>query len=411
MNGQSAQKDYSLEPYYHSLLTPDFKDHKDVNGYINGTVLPRTVMLKSEDFYNYPNKVAIPAENENDDCEYIKKDLKKNHFTNSCLSNRPCDLDCSPENKEFTETDPLLANYSTSSVAETPLRNASNRNLLPGAGDDLNTVIGGRSGQAGNRPLLSFLLAESSDTSNPTSGNGDSEPNVPFFSRLLSSMPSGNARSVQSTSTDDQRQQLQHLQLQQEAATLTLRCTAVPTVLASTQAQDVSVVKMDELKSGIPVTTESERQLEFEGNGQTLPAQIIPVTHEEVQVLNNRVVSRSRPTGFPITPATATSQATALNRDLEETLRKEAILVSSSGEEDTQRKSVGGSSGLGESLDMPSSLSPFSDEGHQARAAYKRSNSEMSRSVSPSPLPLPRSISSPEEKHRPFAVVKRKHYL
>jgi hypothetical protein len=81
-------------------------------------------------------------------------------------------------------------------------------------------------------------------------------------------------------------------------------------------------------------------------------------------------------------------------------------------EEEGAHKSVGGSSGLGESLELSAPISMPEDlvEGRRSRTPYRRSVSEVSRSISPShPLPPSRSISSPEEKHRPFAVVKRKY--
>jgi hypothetical protein len=83
-------------------------------------------------------------------------------------------------------------------------------------------------------------------------------------------------------------------------------------------------------------------------------------------------------------------------------------------EEEGAHKSVGGSSGLGESLELSAPISMPEDlvEGRRSRTPYRRSVSEVSRSISPShPLPPSRSISSPEEKHRPFAVVKRKYFI
>ncbi|XP_025083611.1 uncharacterized protein LOC112557788 [Pomacea canaliculata] len=143
----------------------------------------------------------------------------------------------------------------------------------------------------------------------------------------------------------------------------------------------------------------------------TSPARITPVKHEEVRrgrrreievsrVGSPRPVQAARPANFAAAEQTT---ASVLTGESEETFRKEAVVSP----EDTARKSVGGSSGLGESLEMSSSLmGPLSDDGRQGRNAYRRSNSEVSRSMSPSPSKLPRSISSPEEKHRPIAAVR-----
>ncbi|XP_076472385.1 uncharacterized protein LOC143301854 [Babylonia areolata] len=267
-----------------------------------------------------------------------------------------------------------------------------------------------------------------------------------------------------------QQQQQQQDQHQQEGSTLPLRLLPTTTATATTNTRhppplpppvNTSLVQMDELKPAMSLqpsptgptppppapnntTTTSPSPATAprggggaanvsEGKDRGSPARINPSQQKEVRGGGNGRDSNSgRKKMTTETSDTKPPTEVGEEKDREggaglerqqqqqqqrgqgglddETLRKEALPVASSPvgeEEETTRKSVGGSSGLGESLDLSSPLSLPSEDGRRSRSLYRRSNSEASRSVSPQlPLPPSRSISSPGDKNRPYAVVK-----
>ena len=226
-----------------------------------------------------------------------------------------------------------------------------------------------------------------------------------------------------------------------------------PVMPGARPAPEPSLVQMEELKPVMPhhasPTGEvaphtpagqeplpapiGARQREAGGS----PARISPSQQQQVRGGYGQVpvVSPSTAPKVPVSPSTVTKtpakvgldedtakkegkipapqqvmqEETAVKELGEETYRKQGMPAASPDSEDTMQKSVAASSGLGDSLELSSPLDMLSDDLGRSRTPYRRSNSEASRSVSPAqPLPPSRSISSPEEKHRPFAVVKRK---
>ncbi|KAK7494182.1 hypothetical protein BaRGS_00014655, partial [Batillaria attramentaria] len=335
------------EPFYNSISHdgPRVSDG-DMATYKNlqGTA----TMLKQDDFYSYPNKVHLPN-------DYDKDSLKKQKDGSP---QEPRKMGESKDSDDYTETDPLLP-VEDPSRNGTPVMVSPNRPVTNG---NLQTEDGV---SAGNRPHLSMLLA-SVDERPKSTGEDPRTENLPCLRA---------------------RPELNH-----------------------------SAVTMEELKPVMPLNPNPPRSDNDTGSpkgqrGRGSPARIKPSRQEEVprkgarEVTPQRPVQAARPTNVPVT---ANIQGgAAVNRETEETFRKEVLpgVSPEGGNDDTARKSVGGSSGLGESLDISSPISMPSDLERQSRAPYRRSISEASRSVSPSPVPLPRSISSPEEKPRNVAVA------
>ena len=435
------------EPLYNSISLVDSKlsdgsmpTYKNVNG------VPPT-MLRQEHFYNYPNKGHPTSTDEDDEDESMKKigEAKLQLRTGK-----------GKDGEEFTETDPLLPNSeSISSGVPTPtappglkgiLRNGPSRQVPPGRG-------GGGREQAviGNRPHLSMLLSSSEEMSH-ASGDGALPENLPCLSQLMSHLHSAHSHSSPQPCPPQQQElplqqapevqqhvhelppQLQQLiqqqQQQQDGSTLAARLVPAMPVLSTAQRQpNPSLVQMEELKPVMPLHPSPAGAAPLPPSGAAnvagikgrtgSPARISPSQQEEMRGSSGReapVAQKARPPDIPLgtDPRTAGKRA-ATEKDIdEETFRKRALPgTSPEGDEDeTPHKSVGGSSGLGDSMDSSSPLSVPSDEGRRSRTQYRRSVSEVSRSVSPShPLPPSRSISSPEEKHRPKAVVKRKFFI
>lgn len=420
------------EPLYNSI-SHDGSKISDGNMAVyknvpNGQVHPAT-MLKQEDFYGYPTKVRMPSDDEDHDC------LKKGHVPVKPppVPRKPGD---SKDSSDFNETDPLLPNEDASHNI-TPLMVPSGR-VFSGEVQLANDV-----GEVprGNRPNLSMLLAS-------VGGQPGDDParvhNMPCLSQIMPSAPTSTGSQVSDRQLQLQQQLLQ--QQLQEGSTFAARVvTGVP--LTTRQEPNASAVTMEELKPVMPLNPTTPGSAGSAEPGvlglssmtgaspqprkpQGSPARIKPSQQEEVMISKGtrqvthhkgareatpqkgaREVTPQRPVqaARPTTPAGNFSQTgAAFTRESDETFRKDVIPAASpEGEDETGRKSVGGSSGLGESLDISSPLSlPSDDEARRSRAPYRRSISEASRSVSPSPVPLPRSISSPEEKHRTIAVVK-----
>lgn len=428
-----------LEPLYNSISHDGSKlsdgnmaTYKNVNG------VPPTV-LGQEDFYNYPNKVCLTPSDEEEEDESMKKDAEAKLQQRSGKGK---------DSEDFTETDPLLPNSEHISGVPTPvstpglrgiLRNGPNRQQPP--------VRGGGQGQVmvGNRPHLSMLLSASEESSHSSAGGAQTQ-NLPYLSQLMSNPHSQQPCPPQQQELQQQApevqqhvhelpQQLQQLlqqqqlQQQQDGSTLAARLAPTVPVLSTAQPQlNPSLVQMEELKPVMPHCPSPAGAAPLPPSGATnladdkgragSPARISPSQQEEVRGGCGReahATPKAQPADIPVgsSPATVRKGAAPEKNMDEQTLRKQAMLAASpQGDEDeTTHKSVGGSSGLGDSLDISSPLSMPSDEGRRSRTLYRRSVSEVSRSVSPSlPLPPSRSISSPEEKHRPFAVVKRKFF-
>ena len=447
MNGncpQMLQANGSLsEPLYNSISHDGSKlsdgnmaTYKNVNG------VPPT-MLRQEDFYNYPNKVRLTPSDEEEEDESMKKDSEAKLQQRSGKGK---------DGEDFTETDPLLPNSEhISSGVPTPvatpglrgiLRNGPNRQQPPARGGGQGPVI------VGNRPHLSMLLSASEESSH-SSAEGAQTQNLPYLSQLMSNPHSTHSQQpcppqqqeLQQQAPEVQQhvhelpQQLQQLlqqqqlQQQQDGSTLAARLAPAVPVLSTAQPQlNPSLVQMEELKPVMPHCPSPAGAAPLPPSGATnladdkgragSPARISPSQQEEVRGGCGREphnTPKARPADIPVgsSPATMRKGAAPEKNKDEQTLRKQAMLAASpQGDEDeTTHKSVGGSSGLGDSLDISSPLSMPSDEGRRSRTPYRRSVSEVSRSVSPSlPLPPSRSISSPEEKNRPFAVVKRKFF-
>lgn len=382
----SSEKGSFSEPFYHSLHPQDGGGGNYRN--INGSYISPATMLRREDFYGYPTKVALTPSNDKDLIE--GKGEKKQCTASPKAPNRIRRAD---DSKDSCETEPLLAYENLSSGSTTPSQGRTNCS-------DLQDVALQDMTPAGNRPHLSMLLGSAEPSVVSPAGEA-LPPNVPHLSQLVSSAPASSTRGFSSV----QQQQVH------EAATLEARlAAAVPLVVDGQQNVNPGVIQLEELKPMMP----ADQTVLDRRERSTSPARITPVKHEEVRrgrrreievsrVGSPRPVQAARPANFAAAEQTT---ASVLTGESEETFRKEAVVSP----EDTARKSVGGSSGLGESLEMSSSLmGPLSDDGRQGRNAYRRSNSEVSRSMSPSPSKLPRSISSPEEKHRPIAAVRRKY--
>ena len=390
--------------------------YKNING------VPPT-LLRQQDFYNYPNKVHLPSlDSQGDDEDSLKK-------------HRDASLPRGA-GEDFTETDPLLPNSesvgSGSSIPPQPLRGILRNG--PNWQERRGEVVGG-GGSAGNRPHLSLLL-NSADGSFPSEQGAAPPGNLPFLSQLVSAPHSRSSTAPAQEPQPEQHvhelppQLQQHLlhhqqllqQQQQDASTMPVRLVPVSSSSSGHQPPPVntSLVQMEELKPVMPIQQPSPSPAptaaptpalggaaNLEGKGRAgSPARIDPSQQKEVRGGGGggREAAKPKP---EVKEADVDPEVIAPQRPLDdETFRKHA--AASSPDEETAHKSVGGSSGLGDSLDLSSPLSMPSDEGRRSRSMYRRSNSEASRSVSP-PLPLPpsRSISSPEDKHRPYAVVKR----
>ncbi|KAL8557943.1 hypothetical protein ACOMHN_006132 [Nucella lapillus] len=366
--------------------------------------------------YNYPSKVRLPSVDSEEDS------LKKGHDLGGggcCVGLDPVvackGKEAGKDREDFTETDPLLPNlevvfssthhHPPSSFPPLPppppsggggvlpplrgiLRNGPNRQEPEAAV----VVGGGRGGGAGeqvvvggNRPNLSLLLS-SVENSSPQEATQPPTVNTTLV-QMDELKPAMSLAPPTPTSPSPS-----------PAAPLPPTTTATTTTTAASTTTGAANVRERKDRTDSPARINPSQQKEVRSSSSGSGG-----SREGTQ----RKTSDTKPAEED--PATPKSSEGAERRLEDETLRKEAMMAASP-EDETARKSVGGSSGLGESLDLSSSSPPLSlpsEDGRRSRSMYRRSNSEASRSVSPQlPLPPSRSISSPGDKHRPYAVVK-----
>lgn len=304
-----------------------------------------------------------------------------------------------------------------------------------------------------NLPHLSQLVSQQQSVTGVV-GQPSHQPPLPPLSAAQQQQPQKHQQPEQVVNELplQLQQYFQQQQQQQEVSTLPIRLMPVPSI-PQTQPNP-SLVQMEELKPVLPLhpspvnpespalVVEAVNVPDNQGRlGQTLvkgrsefpavaetnarenkgragsgsPARINPSQQEELKPatrppnISPVMLTNGSGGGSAKGAALATSKG---EKDInEETFQKQPMqgapsLEADGEDEETAHKSVGGSSGLGDSLDL-SPISMPCEEGRRSRTPYRRSMSEVSRSVSPSlPAPPSRSISSPEEKHRPFAVVK-----
>ncbi|XP_076451612.1 uncharacterized protein LOC143287481 [Babylonia areolata] len=447
------------EPFYNSIShDARLKLNLDIMpSYENMNGVPPPVARR--DLNQYPNRVH-PTSSDEDNRVGDPPYAQVQHRTAAAKSGR--------EREEFSETDPLLpSSENCSSGVPTPvstpalkgiLRNGANRQEPKRNGGGRGSQTTGAQGGAeegssvGNRPHLSMLLNTAEDTSHLVVEESQ-VANLPHLSQLVSVQSSQQGppgpqpqlhhqQLLQQQAPEPPAPGLERLPQQrpQQGSPLAARLVPVSSSPAQQRLQlNPSLVQMEELKPVMPLSpgpgpgplplsptggygAGPQGREEHVGS----PARISP-TQQEVRAGGAAGTGAQRPAaqqGTRDPPAAvkkdvsgkmeqddmahSDTEATRRKEIGEETFRKQAVEATSPVlSEETMQKSVGGSSGLGDSLDFSSPLDLPSEEDGRSRTMYRRSNSEASRSVSPPhQLPPSRSISTPEEKHRPFAVVK-----
>ncbi|XP_025083609.1 uncharacterized protein LOC112557786 [Pomacea canaliculata] len=163
----SSEKGSFSEPFYHSLHPQDGGGGNYRN--INGSYISPATMLRREDFYGYPTKVALTPSNDKDLIE--GKGEKKQCTASPKAPNRIRRAD---DSKDSCETEPLLAYENLSSGSTTPSQGRTNCS-------DLQDVALQDMTPAGNRPHLSMLLGSAEPSVVSPAGEA-LPPNVPHLS-------------------------------------------------------------------------------------------------------------------------------------------------------------------------------------------------------------------------------------